>query len=133
MLFFAIDPTHFSLVLVVVEGEWVGCVGDGVKKQEVTARPRETHLQPEIPSSSLLPPPSLPTHQTQQKQRQKSATVLFPQWPTFIPYQGATASTPHTHAHTQSHTAVSQSLSRRLFFFCFLSFFSLFWGFLLLL
>lgn len=74
--------------------------------------------------------PSLPLN----RKTKKTATVFSPQWPTYT-LPGVTASTSaHARSHTISHCGQSVSLSRRsVFFFLFCLFFSLFWGFLLLL
>lgn len=118
-----------------------------VWKQEVTARPKETHLQPEIEIPSSPPPdtsspPFLPLPKTKNKTNKHchSNPPLPPPRGQCIPYQGWPHQPLHKHAHTQSHTAASQSLCPGevcfcffLFFFSFFVFFSLFWGSLLLL
>lgn len=118
-----------------------------VWKQEVTARPKETHLQPEIEIPSSPPdassPPFLPLPKTKNKTNKHchSNPPLPPPRGQCIPYQGWPHQPLHKHAHTQSHTAASQSLCPGevcfcfffVVFFSFFVFFSLFWGSLLLL
>lgn len=101
-----------SLFFVVVEGEWVGCIGgDGVKAGG-HSQTKDTHLQPEIPYQPL-PTPPLPKQPTK-----TSATVLPPQRPTDT-LPGLTAPTSaHARSHTISHCG-SQSLSTTGFFFLF--------------
>lgn len=115
-------PTSFCFVLVVVEGEWVGCWW-WCESREVTARPKETQLQPETQLSS--PPAPLPPN--------KNNKNLPPPPPhgQLIPYRGWPHQPPHMHAHTQSHTAASLSVQEKCFSFPFFCLFSLFWDFLL--
>lgn len=100
-----------------------------VWKQEVTARPKETHLQPEIEIPSSPPdtssPPFLPLPKTKNKTNKHchSNPPLPPPRGQCIPYQGWPHQPLHKHAHTQSHTAASQSLCPGEVCFCFFLFF----------
>lgn len=94
------------------------------------------------PPPDTSSPPFLPLPKTKNKTNKHchSNPPLPPPRGQCIPYQGWPHQPLHKHAHTQSHTAASQSLCPGevcfcffLFFFSFFVFFSLFWGSLLLL
>lgn len=122
----------------------MGCVGNGVKSRRVTARPKETHLQPEIPSSCLLSPRPPPQNKNQQNKNNICHRMVFlPPPPNFLPYRGRGMGVCdrinlRTLMLTHNRTLRPVSLSRKGVWFCFiffpfLSFFSFFWDFLLLL
>lgn len=112
-------PHIFFLVLVVVvEGEWVGCVGDGVKKQEVTARPKETHLQPEIPSFLCKIP--TPTPQNQQKTKKEICHQVSPMANIYLTRGDRINLRTRTLTHNRTLRPVSLSVQEKFFFFFFL-------------
>lgn len=100
-------------------------------------RLRYHHPPPDTSSPPFLP---LPKTKNKTNKHCHSNPPLPPPRGQCIPYQGWPHQPLHKHAHTQSHTAASQSLCPGevcfcffLFFFSFFVFFSLFWGSLLLL
>lgn len=112
-------------------GEWVGCVDDGVKAgghsqtKGDTSAAWDTIISPPPDTSS---PPFLPLPKTKNKTNKHchSNPPLPPPRGQRIPYQGRPHQPLHKHAHTQSHTAASQSLCPGEVCFCFFLFFSFF-------
>lgn len=118
-------------------GEWVGCVDDGVKAGGHSQTKGDTSAAWDwdtiIPPPDTSSPPFLPLPKTKNKTNKHchSNPPLPPPRGQCIPYQGWPHQPLHKHAHTQSHTAASQSLCPGevcfcfffVFFFPFLSFF----------
>jgi len=112
------------LVLVVVEGEWAVLVM--VWKQEVTARPKETHLQPEIPPSSPTspsPPLSHPSKST--KKPEISHHILSPMANWYLTRGDCINLRTRTLTHNRTLRPVSLCPEEFFFFFSFFVFFSL--------
>lgn len=118
-----------------------------VWKQEVTARPKETHLQPEIeiPSSPpQIPHPHLSSLFQKQKTKQtNTAIVILPSLPqeanVYLTRGDRINLCTSTLTHNLTLRPASLSVQEKCvfvffcFFFSFFVFFSLFWGSLLLL
>lgn len=133
-MLFAIYPTHFFLVLVVVvEGEWVGCVGDGVKNRR--SQPDQRRHICSLRYHHLLCKIPAPTPQNQQKTKKEICHQVSPMANIYLTRGDRINLRTRTLTHNRTLRPVSLSVQEKFFFFFFpfLSFFSLFWGSLLLL
>lgn len=110
-------------------GEWVGCVDDGVKAGGHSQTKGDTSAAWDW--DTIISPPQIPhPHLSSLFQKQNktnkhchSNPPLPPPRGQRIPYQGRPHQPLHKHAHTQSHTAASQSLCPGEVCFCFFVFF----------